>query len=369
MDMKKAQVIAVTYAQVKDVSGHILHGVVFYHTLSPKSRKGVFFMSIQDKALLLNKVEDTLKPRMFANLLEEAVDEIRDHLDEFDVTHLSDDSETEDLLDLYINAKKVSGKAESTLVDYRYIITRFLKAENVKTKEVTKEHVRHYLAVELERGIAESTVNTVRQKLNGYFGWLESEQLIRCNPVRNVETVKVPKVIRESYSTVDVEIIKRNCKSIRDRAIVSLLLSTLCRVSEITSLNIEDLDLEKQELTVTGKGNKQRKVFIDDVTTLLMREYIASRSDDNPALFVGKRKERLKPGGVRAMLKVIESRCEVDNIHPHRFRRTSITNLLLHGMPIQNVAILAGHSKIDTTMHYYAAQSETIKMDYKKYFW
>ena len=255
------------------------------------------------------------------------------------------------------------------MVDYRYIINRFLKAENVKTKDVTKEHVRHYISAELERGINPNTMNNIRQKLNSYFGWLEAEQLIPYNPVHNIEVVKGPQIVREAYSTVDVEIIKRNCKTLRDHAIVSLLLSTLCRISEITALNIDDLDLENQEITVTGKGNKQRKVFIDDITLMIMREYIASRSDDNPALFVGKRHERLKPGGVRAMLKEIESRCEVENIHPHRFRRTSITTLLLHGMPIQNVALLAGHSKIDTTMRYYAAKSDTIKIDYKKYYW
>lgn len=331
--------------------------------------KGCVFVSVQDKALLMNKVEETLKPRMFANLLEEAVDEIKDTLDEFDVTHRGSYSETDDLLDVYINAKKISGKAESTLVDYRYIINRFLKAENVKTKEVTKEHVRHYISAELERGINPNTINSIRQKLNGYFEWLESEQFIPYNPVHNIEVIKRPNVIREAYSNVEVEIIKKNCKTLRDRAIVSLLLSTMCRVSEITALNIDDLDLEQQEITVTGKGNKERKVFIDDVTLMIIREYIASRTDDNPALFIGKRNERLKPGGIRAMLKVIESRSGVTNVHPHRFRRTSITNILLHGMPIQNVAILAGHSHIDTTMKYYAAKSDTIKIDYKKYYW
>lgn len=142
-------------------------------------------MSIQDKALLLNKVEKTLEPRMFANYLEEAVDEIKDHLDEFDVTHRGNYSDVDDLLDVYINAKKISGKAESTLVDYRYIINRFLKAENVKTKDVTKEHVRHYISAELERGINPNTMNNIRQKLNSYFGWLEAEQLIPYNPVHN----------------------------------------------------------------------------------------------------------------------------------------------------------------------------------------
>lgn len=134
-------------------------------------------MSIQDKTLLMHKVEETLKPRMFANLLEEATNEIQDHLIEFGVTHIANNEiETDDYLNAYIAAKKVGGKSEKTLVRYRYIIERFLKAINVKTSEINQSHVRQYFASELERGVSESTLNGIRQILNGYFGWLEHEK-------------------------------------------------------------------------------------------------------------------------------------------------------------------------------------------------
>ena len=325
-------------------------------------------MAEQDKALLMHKVEDTLKPRMFANLLEEAVDEIQEHLDEFDITHISgEEVETEDMLDIFINAKRVGGRSEKTLVRYRYVIGRFMKSVGIKTREVTTQHIRAYFADELARGVSESTVDGIRETLNAYFGWLEHEKLIPRNPAFNIESIKYQKKERLALSTADIELLKRSCASIRDNAIISFLLATGCRISEVTSLNRNDVDLDAGECIVLGKGNKERTVFLDDVAVLTLREYLSSRSDSSEALFVGKRGERLQNGGVRAMLKHLEKVSHVDNVHPHRFRRTAVTRLLNRGMPIQEVAILVGHEKLDTTMKYFASSKARIKNSYRMY--
>ena len=322
-------------------------------------------MASQDKALLMNKVEETLKPRMFANLLEEAIDEIQDHLDEFDITHINQDViKTEDLLIVYLNAKKVGGRSEKTLTRYAYVIGRFLKAVGIKTKDITTDHVRDYFSKELARGVAESTVDGIRETLNAYFGWLEQEKLIRRNPVVHIEAIKYQKKERLSLSATDIELIKRK-SGVRDNAIVSFLLATGCRISEMTQLNRTDVDLDAGECVVLGKGNKERTVFLDDVAILTLKEYLSQRNDDNEALFVGCRKERLQPGGVRAMMKRLSKASGVENVHPHRFRRTNVTRLLNHGMAIQEVAILAGHSKVDTTMKYFAASKTRIKNSYR----
>ena len=315
-------------------------------------------MATQDKALLMHKVEGTLRTRMFANLLEEAVDEIQDHLDEFEISHIQDGTmETEDMLDSYINAKKVGGRSEKTLVRYRYVIERFLKEVNVKTKNITTEHIRNYFAKEMTRGVAESTVDGIRQILCGYFGWLEHEKMIRANPISNIEAIKFQKKERISMSDVDMEILKRHCQNIRDRAIFNFLLATGCRISEVTNLNRTDVDLDNGECIVLGKGNKERTVFLDDVAVLTLREYLSSRNDTCEALFVNKRGGRLQPGGVRAMLKALSEKAGVDNVHPHRFRRTMVTRLLNRGMPIQEVAIIVGHERVDTTMQYFSSNN------------
>ena len=325
-------------------------------------------MPEQDKVLLMHKVEGTLRTRMFANLLEEAVDEIQEHMDEFDISHVGpDEIETEDLLDTFINAKRVGGRSEGTLVRYRYVIERFMKHAGIKTREVTQYHIRDYFAAELDRGVSESTIDGIRQTLNGYFAWLESEKLIMKNPVANIEAIKYQKKERLALSFADVELLKRNCSSIRDNAIISFLLATGCRISEVTGLNRDDVNLDEGECIVLGKGNKERTVFLDDVAILTLREYLSSRKDDSEALFANKNGGRLNPGGVRAMLKKLAQASNVENVHPHRFRRTAVTRLLNRGMPIQEVAILVGHAKVDTTMKYFSANKTRIKNSYRIY--
>lgn len=325
-------------------------------------------MAEQDKTLLLHKIDGTLRTRMYANLLEETEDEIQNHLDEFDVTHIGNEEvESEDLLDTYINAKRVSGRSELTLVRYRYTIERFMQYVNVKTREVNQHHVRDYFAHEKRRGIQDSTIEGTREVLNSYFGWLEHEKMIPSNPVFNVEPIKCQIKERNALSASEIEILKRNCKNIRDNAIISFLLATGCRISELVGLNVDDVDLVNGECIVLGKGNKERTVFLDEVALLTLKEYLARRNDDCEALFVNKRHGRLLPGGIRCMLKTLAEKANVDHVHPHRFRRTNVTHLLNRGMPIQEVAILAGHSKIDTTMKYFAANKARIKNSYRMY--
>ena len=162
---------------------------------------------------------------------------------------------------------------------------------------------------------------------------------------------------------------KRGCQTLRDRAIICFLLSTACRISEMVNLNVNDVDLVNLECKVLGKGDKERIVYLDSVTGMLLNEYFNLRTDNSEALFVGLRsdKERITPGGVRIMLKRLEKMTGVAHIHPHKFRRTKATDLIKHGMPIQEVAAILGHEKIDTTMEYIVIDNSMIKSSYKKY--
>ena len=327
-------------------------------------------MPEKDKAALMIKVEQTLKPRMFANLLEEAVTEIQDHLDGFDVTQRSGlpDSAPDDLLEAFISAKRVGGRSEKTLVRYRYVIGRFMHHANVPTSSVTTYHVRDYFSAEQLRGVSDGTIEGIRQVLNGYFGWLEHEKLIPSNPVFNVEPIRCQKKERLAFSYTDVELIRKNTyKSLRNNAIVSFLLATGCRIGEVVGLNRNDVNFDQLECVVLGKGNKERTVFLDDVAAMTLKEYQLSRTDSCEALFVNRSGNRISAGGVRDMLCKVSAASNVENIHPHRFRRTLITRLLNRGMPIQEVAIIVGHEKIDTTMKYFSSSKGRIKNSYRTY--
>jgi site-specific recombinase XerD len=148
---------------------------------------------------------------------------------------------------------------------------------------------------------------------------------------------------------------------------ISFLLSTGCRISEVCGLNRESVDLKNLECTVLGKGDKERTVFFDDVTAMLLNRYFSERKDNSPALFAGKGTDRMTPGGVRAKLKTIAQRAHVENVHPHRFRRTLATTLIDRGMDIQEVAALLGHEKLDTTLKYVYINKVNVKNAYKKY--
>ena len=194
--------------------------------------------------------------------------------------------------------------------------------------------------------------------------------LIQRDPMANIGHVKVPKRVKEVFSEVDIERLKSGCKTIRDRAIVLFLKSTGCRISEMTALNRDSIVQNGQgvlECKVLGKGNKERIVYLNAVAWMVLQQYLETRTDDNPALFVGLRGERLQPDGVRFMLRELGKRTGVKHVHPHKFRRTEITELVNRGMPIEQVATLMGHEKLDTTMGYIVTNQFNVRNSYQKY--
>ena len=162
---------------------------------------------------------------------------------------------------------------------------------------------------------------------------------------------------------------RQNCKNSRDLAIIDLLYSTGIRVGELVRLDIADIDFPNKECIVLGKGNKQRKVYFDAKTKIHLQQYIATRKDNNTALFVSllSPHNRLKVSGVEIALRKIGERLELGNVHPHKFRRTLATKAIDKGMPIEQVQHLLGHAKIDTTLEYAMVDDENVKISHKKY--
>ena len=250
---------------------------------------------------------------------------------------------------------------------YKYIITRMMHAVKVSTRNITVYHLRRYLADEKARGISDRTLESTRQVFSAYFNWLQRENLIGQNPSANLGAIKYQKKVKTIYSDVDFEKLKFRCKNTRDRAIIAFLMSTGCRIGEVTQLNRTDVNLNSLECTVLGKGNKERTVFFDSITAMLISKYLEERKDNSPALFAGKGTDRMTPHGVRKMLVQLGAASDVDHVHPHKFRRTLATNLIRHGMPIQEVASILGHDKLDTTMQYVVLDKSDVSYSYRKY--
>ena len=183
---------------------------------------------------------------------------------------------------------------------------------------------------------------------------MEDEDYIVKSPARRIHHVKSPQLVKEVLSDEELEALRDGCKCARDLAIVDLLASTGMRIGELVRLNRDDLNFHERECIVLGKGNKQRPVYFDARTKLHLRNYLASRSDSNPALFVGLhgKHERMTIGGVELRLRQLGRHLLLQRVHPHKFRRTLATNAIDKGMPIEQVQKLLGHARIDTTMHY-----------------
>ena len=325
-------------------------------------------MSIEAKATLLKAMEHQLSTEITAADMSKVLTVLADQLAGYELTQTDPGNlGADDLLDAYTAAMQIQGRSPKTIERYRYIILRMMEMVKITTRSITVYHLRAYLAQEKARGICDSTLEGTRQVFSAYFNWLQREGLIQTNPTANLGAIKCAKKIKVTYSDIDIERLKFNCKSIRDRAIVCFLRSTGCRISEMTQLNRDDIDLAALEVTVLGKGNKERTVYLDQVTGMLIGEYLKSRTDDHPALFIGKGTERLKPGGVRYMLRHLAEDASVNHVHPHKFRRTLATNLIRHGMPIQEVAAILGHDKLDTTMRYVVLDKSDVKNSYRKY--
>lgn len=280
------------------------------------------------------------------------------------------DSDKQNFVEIFLAAKKVEGCSEKTLNYYRSTIDTMLGAVNKPVKHITTEDVRCYLTEYQEsKNSSRVTIDNIRRILSSFFSWLEDEDYILKSPIRRIHKIKTTTNIKETYSDEALELMRDNCTEIRDLAIIDMLASTGMRVGELVLLNREDIDFNERECVVFGKGNKERIVYFDARTKIHLQNYLDSRTDNNPALFVSLKAphERLKIGGVEVRLREFGKRLGLQKVHPHKFRRTLATMAIDKGMPIEQLQQLLGHRKIDTTLQYAMVKQSNVKIAHRKY--
>lgn len=273
-------------------------------------------------------------------------------------------------LEDFLMSKALEGKSPNTVERYRYELQRLLSYVNKGVADITDGDISNYMrAYKAIRQISNQTLKNVRAVYSGFFAWLRDRDRIRKNPMVLVEDIKVEKKIKKPFTDEERELLLRNCETLRDKAMMEFLYSTAVRVSELAALNRKDIRWTTKDLTVFGKGSKERTVYLNDRTNMYMKEYLETRSDDNEALFVSIRNphERLSKRGIEDIIKRTGRRAGVDKAHPHRFRRTAATNALNRGMPVQEVAQLLGHAKLETTMVYCSVDQAGVKYHHQKY--
>lgn len=281
-----------------------------------------------------------------------------------------ENAENGGLLEVFISAKRIEGCSEKSLKYYDATIRNMLNSIKKPVREIGTDDLRGYLAdYQKERSSSKVTIDNMRRIFSSFFGWLEDEDYILKSPVRRIHKIKADKTIKETFSDEGLELLRDACEEIRDLAVIDLLASTGMRVGELVQLNRKDINFHERECVVFGKGSSERVVYFDARTKIHLLNYLNSRTDNNPALFVSLTQphERLMIGGVETRLREIGKRANMQKVHPHKFRRTLATRAIDKGMPIEQVQRLLGHVKIDTTMHYAMVNQTNVKNSHRKF--
>lgn len=298
---------------------------------------------------------------------------IKQIFQDYDVTlnsNVKQKDNNEELISKFIAAKKVEGCSDKTLKYYKSTIDTMLIALHKDARQIVTEDLRVYLTeYQNKKKSSRVTIDNIRRILSSFFSWLEDEDYIIKSPVRRIHKVKTASNIKETYSDEELEKMRDNCDELRDLAMIDMLASTGMRVGEMVLLNRDDVDFNERECIVFGKGDKERIVYFDARTKLHLQEYLNSRLDNNPALFVTLRYpyNRIKIGGIEHRLREMGTNLNIHKVHPHKFRRTLATMAIDKGMPIEQLQRLLGHQRIDTTLQYAMVKQSNVKIAHKKY--
>ena len=284
------------------------------------------------------------------------------------VAEIEDDSQK--LIDAFVYAKRIEGCSEKTLKYYRTTIEALTEAIDKGVCHMQTDDLRAYLTnYQKKHGSSRVTIDNIRRILSRFFSWLEDEDYILKSPVRRIHKVKTVTNIKETYTDEELEKMRDNCIELRDLAIIDMLTSTGMRVGEMVLLNKADIDFNERECVVFGKGDKERVVYFDARTKIHLKNYIDSRTDEDPALFVTLRYPytRITIGGIESRLRKMGKDLEIEKVHPHKFRRTLATMAIDKGMPIEQLQQLLGHKRIDTTLQYAMVKQSNVKQAHRKF--
>ena len=289
-----------------------------------------------------------------------------------EVTNIKDEltEDTTDYAKLFISAKRIEGCSERTLNYYETTINNMIESINKKVNCIETEDLRNYLSeYQAKNNCSKVTIDNVRRILSSFFAWLEDEDYIVKSPVRRIHKVKATQTVKETYTDEELEEMRDACIEIRDLAMIDFLSSTGVRVGELVNLDKVDVNMQERSCVVLGKGGKEREVYFDARTKIHLQNYLNTRTDENSALFVSLLKpyERLKISGVEIRLRELGRKTNIKKVHPHKFRRTMATKAIDKGMPIEQVQVLLGHRKIDTTLQYAMVNQNNVRNSHKRF--
>lgn len=272
---------------------------------------------------------------------------------------------------VYMISKKIEGLSEETLKTYDLYLKDFFLSINKELTNITTNDIRAYLyTYQQVHGVSNRTMDGKRLVINTFFEWCRDEGYINKNPCKQIHPIKYEAKPREPLTGIELELVRDACKTYREKAIIETLYSTGCRVTELVRLQKTDVDFQKGEVYLFGKGNKHRTSYINAKAEVALKKYLFTRMDDNPALFVSERKphQGLKKTSIEKIVREIGERSGIGRrVFPHLIRHTTATDALRRGMTLPELQELYGHVKPETTMIYAKTCNESVKYNHRRF--
>lgn len=290
-----------------------------------------------------------------------------------------DTTSNEAMIQRFLVGKKLKGCSDRTIAYYNGELRKFARQIKRPLIQMTTDDIRLATAVRIQQGnVTNTTMNNTLRVISSFCTWMRDEEFRPDNPMSRVDMLKTKKQKKKAFTEEEIEILRDHLKNEKERCIFEILLSTGCRISELVGIRVDEINGD--EILVHGKGDKDRIVYLNARAKRALENWLKIRATKKNAYhgwlfptksFVNPEQPRSNEhtgiGGVESFLRNLGRECGVNNVHPHRFRRTFASLALKRGMPIIYVSKLLGHESVDTTQIYLDINDDEMVMNHRKY--
>ncbi|OIJ12648.1 integrase [Anaerobacillus alkalilacustris] len=326
---------------------------------------------VNDTARLMNDLEVVISTLFLDVDRRKLVIRLEEVLSNYEIqrkTETDIEGDLQEKIDMYLSARQIEGMSDKTLEGYKLELKLFSEKIDKPIVQINTADIRKYLASNSSWMI--STVDKKLSALKSFFAWMVEEELLLRNPAAKIKPPKKPKRLPKGLSIEEMEIVRDSCKDQRERALIEVLYSTGCRLSEIANIKTTDINLHEMKIHVIGKGDKERTVYLSIKSMHQLRKYLNSRNDECEYLFVTERKpyRKMSNRNIQRIIDKIEQRSNISKkITPHTFRHTFGTLAMENGADLADVQKLLGHEDPSTTLVYAHVSEERKKQAHKRF--
>ena len=271
---------------------------------------------------------------------------------------------------VYLVSKKIEGMSPESIRTYKCYLDDFFLTIDKPLDEITTNDIRIYLYGLTQKGNTNRTIDGKRIVFHTFLDWCRQEGYIPSNPCDRIRPIKYEVKPRTPLTDLELEIVRDACNDYRERALVELLYSTGCRVSELAILKKSDIDFRTKEVQLFGKGSKHRISYINARAEIALKKYWLTRKDMDDSVICTVRQpyHGIKKSQIEQIIRQIGERANLGrNLYPHLIRHTTATSALERGMDVTELQKMLGHEKLDTTMIYAKVSQESLRYSHHRY--